>query len=84
MARQQIEFIIKPDGTVTEQVSGVEGPRCEDITRMIEERLGEVTKRDHKPEFWQQSVEQTGFGEQSASVGGGPGGPGGPGSGDGQ
>jgi hypothetical protein len=69
MAKQQIEFVIKPDGTVTEQVSGAQGANCEELTRLIEERLGEVTKREHTPEFWQRTDIHT-TGEQSASTGG--------------
>lgn len=55
---QQIEFIIRPDGTVIENVIGVSGGGCEDVTRAIEEALGEVTEREHKPEFYEQVTEE--------------------------
>jgi len=67
MGKQQIEFIIRPDGTVTESVSGTVGADCQELTRRIEERLGEVKDREHKPEFYQQ---QEAHGKQSASTGG--------------
>ena len=36
MGKQEIEFIIRPDGTVEERVLGVSGPDCEIITEDIE------------------------------------------------
>jgi hypothetical protein len=51
MGKQQIEFIIRPDGTVEERVLGVSGPDCEKITEDIERALGEVVKREHTSEY---------------------------------
>lgn len=53
--KQEIEFIIRPDGTVEEQVIGVSGPDCEKITEAIEIALGTVTDRDRKPDFFNNS-----------------------------
>ena len=39
MAQQTIKFIIKQDGTVTEEVIGAVGNECENLTRNIEEKL---------------------------------------------
>ncbi|GAB4470301.1 MAG: hypothetical protein Kow00124_06360 [Anaerolineae bacterium] len=50
--KQEIEFIIRPDGTVEEKVSGVSGPDCEKITEAVEKALGEVTRRDKTPEYY--------------------------------
>ena len=36
MPQQQIKFTIRQDGYVTEEVSGVDGNQCENITRTIE------------------------------------------------
>lgn len=52
---QEIEFIIKPDGTVEETVSGVSGPECEALTQGIEQALGDVEKREHTPDFYRES-----------------------------
>jgi hypothetical protein len=52
--RQQIEFIIKPDGSVEERVTGVAGSSCEDITKAIEQALGEVTGREHTPDYYRE------------------------------
>ena len=54
MAQQTIKFTIRQDGTVTEEVIGVVGTDCENLTKRIEERLGVVEKVEHKPEYYQQ------------------------------
>ena len=54
MAHQTIKFIIRQDGTVTEEVMGVVGNECENLTKRIEERLGVVERVEHKPEYYQQ------------------------------
>jgi hypothetical protein len=54
MGPEEIEFIIGPDGTVKEEVRGVKGTRCEEITAAIEDALGgEVVEREHKPEYYE-------------------------------
>ena len=54
MAQQTIKFTVKQDGTVTEEVIGVVGTDCENLTKRIEERLGVVERVEHKPEYYQQ------------------------------
>jgi hypothetical protein len=56
MPQQTIKFSIKQDGTVTEEVMGVVGNSCENLTKRIEERLGIVQSVEHKPEYYQQKV----------------------------
>ncbi len=53
--KQQIEFVIKPDGNVEERVSGVGGPACEALTGGIERALGEVSDRERTTEFYDTS-----------------------------
>ena len=52
--RQQMEFIIRADGTVEERVSGVTGAGCEDLTDGIERSLGEVSHREHTGDYFKQ------------------------------
>ena len=52
MAQETIKFTIKQDGTVTEEVIGVQGSTCENVTRKIEERLGVLNLRELKPEYY--------------------------------
>ena len=51
--RHSIKFSISQDGTVTEEVSGVKGTQCLDLTTKIEERLGIVQWRKETPEYYQ-------------------------------
>ena len=60
MPRQEtLKFTIRQDGLVTEEVIGVVGNACQDLTKLIEERIGEVTYVETKPEFYQQQNTQT-------------------------
>ena len=54
MAQETIKFIIRQDGTVTEEVIGAVGNQCESLTKNIEEKLGVVQRVEHKPEYYQQ------------------------------
>ena len=54
ISQQTIKFTIRQDGTVTEEVMGVVGTDCENITKTIEERLCVVEKVEKKPEYYQQ------------------------------
>ena len=54
MPQQIIKFMIRQDGTVTEEVIGAVGNECENLTRNIEEKLGVVQRVEHKPEYYEQ------------------------------
>ena len=58
MGQQTIKFSIKQDGTVIEEVAGVVGIDCQNLTKAIEEKLGTVVKVQHKPEYYQQQTTQ--------------------------
>ena len=51
---QRIKITIDQDGTVKEEVQGVQGDVCESITRDLEARLGELEDRVYKAEYYQQ------------------------------
>ena len=53
MKKQTLKFIIRQDGYVTEEVMGVIGNQCQEITKSIEEKLGEVSSVETKPEYYQ-------------------------------
>ena len=57
--KQTLKFTIRQDGLVSEEVIGVVGNACQDLTKSIEEKLGEVTYVETKPEFYQQQNTQT-------------------------
>ena len=52
--QQTIKFTISQDGIVSEEVIGVIGNECENMTKSIEEKLGNVTYVETKPEYYQQ------------------------------
>ena len=54
MEKETIKFSIRQDGTVAEEVFGVIGKSCQDLTKTIEEKLGNVTYVETKPEYYQQ------------------------------
>ena len=54
MPQQTLKFTIRQDGLVTEEVFGAVGNECQDITKSIEEKLGNVTYVETKPEYYQQ------------------------------
>ena len=55
--KKPLKFNVRQDGTVTEEVLGNVGNACENLTAEIEKRLGAVTQRVHKAEYYQQEVE---------------------------
>ena len=50
---QRIIFRIDQDGNVTEEVEGATSGTCIDITKNIEDKLGNVQNRSLKPEYYQ-------------------------------
>ncbi len=54
MPQQKIKFTIRQDGLVSEEVIGVVVNDCQNLTKSVEEKLGEVTYIERKPEYYQQ------------------------------
>ena len=54
--QHKLKFTIRQDGLVTEEVFGAVGNECQDITKSIEEKLGNVTYVETKPEYYQNNV----------------------------
>ncbi len=50
---QRIIFRIDQDGNVVEEVDGAPAGTCIDITKNIEDKLGNVQTRTFKPEYYQ-------------------------------
>ena len=51
--QEKIKYIIRQDGSVTEEVIGVKGAQCLDLTEKIENRLGDIEWRKETDEFYQ-------------------------------
>ena len=50
--KETIRFTIKQDGTVIEQVEGVYGSNCENLTSNIEEKLGVVSFKESTSDYY--------------------------------
>ena len=50
---KSIKFSIRQDGHVTEEVTGAVSNECEELTKLIENKLGTVTQKLYKPEYYQ-------------------------------
>jgi hypothetical protein len=53
----EIEIVVSKDGTVTVEAKGAVGAGCLDLTRAIEQALGEVESRECKVEFYESVAE---------------------------
>ena len=52
MKQNTIKFTIRQDGTLTEEVIGANGQECEHLTRSIDDKLGKVTQKLFKPQYY--------------------------------
>ncbi|MDF2568818.1 MAG: hypothetical protein K0R55_422 [Sporomusa sp.] len=55
MDKEELEITIDANGNVSIKVAGAKGGKCLDITKPIEEALGEVKVRDMTPEYYEQT-----------------------------
>ena len=55
MEKQTLKFTIRQDGTVTEEVTGIKGTQCLDLTEKIENKLGKVEWRKETTDYYQTS-----------------------------
>lgn len=53
MNDQTLTVTVAPDGSSTVEVDGARGDLCLELTREIEEAIGDVKDRKKKPEFYQ-------------------------------
>lgn len=51
----EIEIVVSKDGVVTVEALGVVGASCTDLTKALEQALGEVESRFCKVEFYEQA-----------------------------
>ena len=56
MEKQTLKFTIRQDGQVTEEATGFTSNECVEITKSIEEKLGNLETRQFKPEFYSNNV----------------------------
>jgi len=54
MQMHELEIEISEDGKIKVKVKGVKGAKCEEITRDLEEALGEVEEREYTEEYYEE------------------------------
>ncbi len=54
----KIHVKIKPDGDVEIWVEGVKGKRCLNLTKSLEESLGEVISKEFTTEYYMEEMEE--------------------------
>ena len=57
MDKEELEITIDAKGQVSIKVAGAKGGKCLDITKPIEEALGEVKVREMTPEYYEQTTD---------------------------
>ncbi len=65
---ETLEFIIYPDGRITETVTGVVGQSCADLTAAIEAELGVVVAQTPTSDYYAQSNFQTSDGQVQSEL----------------
>ena len=56
-SEQEIEYTIHQDGRVEVRVNGVKGSGCLELTKELEEMLGEVVVRKNTDEMFEQNIQ---------------------------
>lgn len=67
MGKEEIEFVIRPDGTVEELTRGIKGEACEQVTANIEQALGTIQSREATAERYEEPTAGTHEQQQSQS-----------------
>ena len=50
--QRKLKFTIRQDGYVTEEVIGATANECVELTRQIDNKLGDLVTREYKPEYF--------------------------------
>lgn len=58
MDMQELEIAISPSGEVKIEVKGVKGDGCLELTRGLEQSLGQVEDRQLKSEYYEQNQQR--------------------------
>tara|TARA_E500000178_G_C16316245_1_gene442721 strand:- start:71 stop:277 length:207 start_codon:yes stop_codon:yes gene_type:complete len=53
LKQQTVKYSIRQDGVVSVETSGVTGSQCLEITKGVEDELGNVLFRDFTPAFYE-------------------------------
>ena len=59
MNRRSIDVIVNMDGTLFIDAVGFKGAACDKATRFLEEALGQIASKQHKPAYNERNRTQT-------------------------
>tara|TARA_R100001082_G_C4274240_1_gene121097 strand:+ start:79 stop:300 length:222 start_codon:yes stop_codon:yes gene_type:complete len=59
MKKETIKYTIRQDGNVKEEVIGVSGSQCVDLTSDIEIKLGDLENRVYTADYYNQELDLT-------------------------
>lgn len=59
MSKRSIEVIVSPGGSISIEALNFKGADCEQATKFLEQALGAVTTKRHKPEYTQRARNQS-------------------------
>lgn len=59
MEKEELEITIDANGKVNIKVAGAKGGKCLDITKPIEDALGEVKVREMNSEYYEQPTDSS-------------------------
>lgn len=57
MDKREMKITIGKDGNVSYEVKGVKGEGCKDLTKFLDDALGEVKSSDNTTEFYEGDVQ---------------------------
>jgi hypothetical protein len=55
VVKRELVIHIAPDGSVSVEVKGVPGPECTEVSKFLEDSLGEVIQRERTSEYYQEA-----------------------------
>ena len=55
----ELEITIDSNGNVNIKVKGIKGKGCIDVTKFLEDELGDVEEREYTSEYYEQGESQT-------------------------
>lgn len=59
MNKRSIEVIVNVDGSLVIDAIGFKGPECDKATRFLEDALGQIASKQHKPAYSERNRTQT-------------------------
>ena len=56
--KQEIEILISEDGSIEFNIRGIKGPKCLELTKLIEKSLGKIKELNLTSEYYEKETMQ--------------------------